>query len=187
MTDSIFPRRGRTSLLVVDVQERLLPAMCVPPDTLCRAVTTLASVAETFDWPVFWTEQYPRGLGTTPDAVANALRDLGATPFEKTAFSALKEPGYDDAIGAGIRDHVVVCGIETHVCVLQTVADLQGRGHQCFVPYDAVASRTEANRDFGLQALREAGAVVSSVETLLFYALERAGTPEFKRLAPLIR
>lgn len=187
MTDSIFPRPGSTSLLVVDVQERLLPAMCVSHDQLERQVSTLATLATTFGWPVAWTEQYPKGLGRTPAPLATLLRDAGGTPFEKVAFSAVKEPGFDDKIAPLLTNHIVVCGVETHVCVLQTVADLQGKGHQCFVPWDAVASRTTDNRAFGLTALREIGAVVSSVETLLFHAVERAGTAEFKALAPLIR
>jgi nicotinamidase-related amidase len=170
----------RTTLVVVDVQEGFRRAI---PDfeRLAKATATLIAGAEAIGIPVVITEQYPKGLGGTAEEVAERLPD-GTEPLEKVCFSAADAEGFD----LGGRDQALVCGIETHVCVNQTVLDLLDAGTEVQVAEDAVGSRTEENRRVGLHKMERAGAVLTSVETALFELLGRAGTDEFKQVQRLI-
>jgi len=150
-------------------------------ERVARATATLIEGAEAIGVPMVITEQYPKGLGQTAPEVAEHLPE-GAEPLEKVVFSAAEADGFD----LGGRDQVLVCGIETHVCVNQTVLDLLGRGIDVQVAEDAVGSRFEENRQVGLHKMEQAGAVLTSVETALFELLGRAGTDEFKRVQRLI-
>jgi nicotinamidase-related amidase len=170
----------RAALIVVDVQEGFRKAI---PDfeRVAKAVATLIEGAEAIGIPVIVTEQYPKGLGETAPEVAEHLPE-GTEPLEKVVFSAAEAEGFDLAG----RDQTLVCGIETHVCVNQTVLDLLDGGTEVQVAEDAVGSRTEENKRVGLQKMERAGAVLTSVETALFELLGRAGTDEFKRVQRLI-
>jgi nicotinamidase-related amidase len=170
----------RAALVVVDVQEGFRKA--VPEyEEVTRATATLIRGAEAIGVPVLITEQYPKGLGETAPQVAEALPD-GAKPLEKTVFSAAGADGFD----LDGRDQALVCGIETHVCVNQTVLELLEAGTEVEVVEDAVASRSEENKRIGLQKMERAGAVLTSVETALFELLGKAGTDEFKQVQKLI-
>jgi nicotinamidase-related amidase len=171
---------GRTALVVVDVQEGFRQAI---PDfeRVAKATATLIEGAEAIGVPVVITEQYPKGLGETVPEVSEHLPE-GVEPLEKVSFSAAEAEGFD----LGGRDQALVCGVETHVCVNQTVLDLLGSGTEVQVAEDAVGSRTEENKRVGLQKMERAGAVLTSVETALFELLGRAGTDEFKRVQKLI-
>jgi nicotinamidase-related amidase len=171
---------GRTALIVVDVQEGFRKAI---PDfeRVAKATATLIEGAEAIGVPVLITEQYPKGLGETAEEVAERLPE-GTEPLEKVVFSAADAEGFD----LGGRDQALVCGIETHVCVNQTVLDLLGQGVEVQVAEDAVSSRSEENKRVGLQKMERAGAVLTSVETALFELLGQAGTDEFKRVQRLI-
>jgi nicotinamidase-related amidase len=187
MNGPVIPPNARTSLLIVDVQERLVPAMEDQGDACIRSASILLQTAATFGWKVLFTEQYPRGLGATVSALQPLLEAAGAQRFEKVEFSALANASFASDALPKLTDNVIVVGMEAHICVLQTVADLQARGHQAWVPYDGVVSRTQSNRENGLELIRRCGAVVTNTESLLFGALGRAGTPEFKALSALIR
>jgi len=187
MNDIIFPKPASSALLIVDVQERLAPAMVDGSSQLLKATRVLIECAAEFQWPILYTEQYPRGLGATVSALLPRLQELGARRIEKVEFSCLRNAEFAEQVQPTLPNHVVVCGMESHICVLQTVADLQARGHQAFVPLDGVASRTLENRDNGLRLMERTGAIVTNSETLLFAALQKAGTDAFKRLSPLIR
>jgi nicotinamidase-related amidase len=174
--------RARASLVVVDVQEgfRRYDSFAA----VAAACAKLVEGARILGVPCVVCEQYPRGLGATAPEVG-----LEEEPrIEKTVFSAARAEGFFERSGIGEegRDQVVVCGIETHVCVSQTVHDLLGQGLQVHVPADAVASRHSLDYERGLERLERTGAVVSSVEAVLFELLERAGTPEFKSVQRLI-
>jgi nicotinamidase-related amidase len=171
---------GRAALVVVDVQEGFRKAI---PDfeRVVRATATLVEGAEAIGVPMVITEQYPKGLGQTAPEVADHLPE-GARPLEKVVFSAAEADGFD----LGGRDQALVCGIETHVCVNQTVLDLLDRGVDVQVAEDAVGSRFEENKQVGLHKMERAGAEITSVETALFELLGRAGTDEFKRVQRLI-
>ncbi len=184
--DALSPRREATCLVVVDVQENLARAM--PADTfprVTRNLVLLAAAARTLGLPVLLTEQYPKGLGRTIAPVAEALG--GLVPIEKVDFACTAVPAFREALAATNRQTVVLAGVESHVCVLQTAFGLLEAGYTVHVPADAVASRTAANRQVGLDLMARAGAVVTSAETAVFQLLGRAGTPEFKALAPLVK
>jgi nicotinamidase-related amidase len=170
----------RTALVVVDVQEGFRKAI---PDfeRVAKAAATLIEGAEVIGIPIVVTEQYPKGLGETVPEVADHLPE-GAEPLEKVVFSAADADGFD----LGGRDQALVCGIETHVCVNQTVLDLLDAGTEVQVAEDAVGSRTEENKLVGLHKMEKAGATLTSVETALFELLGRAGTDEFKQVQKLI-
>jgi len=172
--------RERAALIVIDVQEAFRKA--VPRfDDVARASATLIAGAEATDVPVIATEQYPRGLGSTVPEVAERL-PAGAAPIEKLCFSASEADGFDLAG----RDQAIVCGVEAHVCVNQTVLDLLDGGVEVHVVSDAVASRADSDRDVALHKAERAGAVVTSVETALFELVGRAGGDDFKTVQRLI-
>lgn len=176
--------RDRSLILVVDVQERLAAAM--PPDSLARVEKygrALARTGRELKIPVLATEQYRKGLGPT----VKAILDEVPLPIEKMTFSCAGDEGFLGALAATGRRQIVVAGMETHVCVFQTVRDLVERGFEVHVCADAVASRTEEHRRVGLDLCRQAGAVVTTAETAIFDLLGRAGTPEFKAVAPLLK
>jgi nicotinamidase-related amidase len=168
--------RSRAGLIVVDVQEAF------------RSYDSFAGVAEScakllqgarlLGLPRVVSEQYPKGLGRTAPEVG--LED--EHPIEKTVFSAARAQGFD----LGGAEQAIVCGIETHVCVSQTVHDLLAQGIEVHVPADAVGSRHPLDYERGLERLERAGAVVSTVEAALFELLERADAPEFKAVQKLI-
>jgi nicotinamidase-related amidase len=170
----------RTALVVIDVQEAFRKAL--PEfDSVVGGVATLIRGAEAVGVPVVITEQYPKGLGATVPEVAEHL-PAGTEPLEKLCFSATDADGFD----LGSRDQAVVCGIEAHVCVHQTVMGLLGQGIEVHVPRDAVGSRFDANKEVGVERAEEAGAVPTSVETALFELVGRAGTDQFKAVQKLI-
>jgi nicotinamidase-related amidase len=171
----------RAALVVIDVQEAFRKALPEGFDQLARAVATLVRGAEAVGIPIHVTEQYPKGLGATVPEVAERLPD-GVAPIEKVCFSAAEADGFD----LGGREQALVCGLETHVCVNQTVLDLLGSGVEVHVAEDAVGSRFPQNKEVGLHKMERAGAVVTSVETALFELLGAAGTDEFKRVQKLI-
>jgi nicotinamidase-related amidase len=173
--------RRRAALVVVDVQEAFRKAV---PDfeRVAEQVARLVQGGEAMGIPIVVTEQYPKGLGHTVPEVADHLPD-GAEPIEKVRFSAAEADGFD----LRGRDQAVVCGIETHVCVNQTVLDLLDENVEVHVVGDAVGSRTDANRELGLHKAEEAGAVLTSVEMALFELLGGSDAPEFKEVQALIR
>jgi nicotinamidase-related amidase len=168
--------RDRAALVVVDVQEAFRPYASFAG--VAESCAKLLQGARILGLPSVVTEQYPKGLGHTAPELG--LRD--ERPIEKTVFSAARAERFDLAG----REQALVCGIETHVCVSQTVHDLLAAGIEVHVPADAVGSRHELDHARGLERLERAGAVVSTVEAALFELLERAGTPEFKAVQKLI-
>lgn len=178
-----------TSLLVVvDVQERLAPAM--PPEALAeleRAATILLESARLLGVRVLATEQYPQGLGRTIPPIASLLATLAVTPIAKTTFSALAEPAFLEALRAPLPRSAVVIGMEGHICVFQTARDLAALGVEVHVPRDGVASRRSDHREVGLDLCARAGAVITTAETVAFDWLGRAGGDAFKQISRLVR
>lgn len=172
--------RERAALVVVDVQEAFRKAV-EGFDEIARHTAILVQGARAVGLPVIVTEQYPRGLG---DTVGEVLGPLGETPrLAKTVFSAARADGFDLAG----RDQALVCGVEAHVCVSQTVLDLLGGDTDVHVVTDAVGSRQASDRAIGLDRMERAGATLSSTEMALFELVGRAGTDEFKAVQELIR
>ena len=176
--------RKQTGLVVVDIQERLLPSI-FEMETLVQNALRLINGAAILRLPVFATEQYRKGVGATVPEIASAIPDFA--PMEKTAFSCFGAPGFVEALRAkGVTD-VVLCGIEAHVCVLQTCFDLLDHGFRPFVVADAISSRTAENHRLGVERMRDAGGVMVTTEMILFELLERAGTEEFKQVLALVK
>jgi nicotinamidase-related amidase len=170
----------RAALLVIDVQEAFRKA--IPEfDKVAEGVATLVRGAGATGVPVIVTEQYPQGLGATVEPVAAALPD-DVEPLSKVCFAAPDADGFD----LGGREQVLVCGVETHVCVNQTALDLLDAGVEVHVARDAVGSRFEQNKEIGLEKMERAGALITSVETALFELVGRAGTDQFKAVQRLI-
>jgi nicotinamidase-related amidase len=174
--------RERAALVVVDVQEAFRPYASFAQ--VAAGCAKLLQGARILDVPRIVSEQYPRGLGHTAPEVG--LRDEPV--IEKSVFSAARAEGFEAAgIERDGREQAIVCGIETHVCVSQTVHDLLARGVEVHVPADAVGSRHRLDYERGLERLERAGAIVTTVESVLFELLQRAGTPEFKAVQGLIK
>jgi nicotinamidase-related amidase len=173
--------RRRAALVVVDVQEAFRPAL--PGfEGVAKSVGKLVQGVEAMGLPIVVTEQYPQGLGETVPEVAEHLpEDL--QPIQKVCFSAVEAEGFD----LGGRDQALVCGIETHVCVNQTVIDLLDQGVEVHVVSDAVGSRADHNRELGLHRAEQAGAVLTSVETALFELLRGSDAAEFKQVQALVK
>lgn len=175
--------RTESKLLIVDVQEKLVP-MIANFERMLGNCRRLIQGARILDVPVFATEQYPKGLGHT---VAPLAELLGSVP-EKQRFSCAEVLDWGLAAEqADNRFQIVVAGIEAHVCVLQTVLDLLAGGFQVFVPADAVSSRGELDWKIALDRMSTGGAVITTTESVLFEWCERSGTPEFKQISQLIK
>ena len=182
------PDPRRSALLIIDVQERLVAAM---PDEqmreLERAARILLGAAAELGAPVLWTEQYPKGLGPTTAPLRAGLEAVGARPIEKLAFSACGETRFVAALEELELDAAIVLGMESHVCVFQTVRALCARGLEVHVPIDGVASRRDDHRHAGLALCERAGATLTTAETVLFDWLGEAGGDAFKKLSKLVR
>ena len=176
--------RARAGLIVLDVQERLLPAIFEKERVVQNALRLLRG-AGILQVPVFATEQYRKGLGPTVPEVAAAIPAFA--PMEKLAFSACGAASFLPALESKQISQAILCGIEAHVCVSQTCLDLLDRGFRVFVATDAISSRTPENYRVGVDRMRAAGAVVVSTEMVLFELLERAGTDEFKQILKLVK
>jgi len=175
--------REQALLMVIDIQERLVPVMKYK-ERVIENTNILISTAKNMDIPIIATEQYPKGLGKTVPEITD---NLGEVPtFEKVTFSCCTPEVISSLEQFGKRK-IIITGMETHVCVFQTVRDLLSRGYQVFVVKDAVCSRATENYRNGLSLMSEMGAVITNTETILFDLMQKAGTPEFKELSKLIK
>jgi len=180
--------RARTQLLVVDVQERLLPAMAQAEAALAGCAR-LVQAATLLDLPINVSEQYPKGLGASVERL-RALLPPAARVFEKLAFSCMG----DDALGQRMRglaedgrDQILICGIEAHVCVLQTAIAAQEAGLAVFVAADAVSSRAPVSKELALARMARAGVEVVTTEMAIFEWQRVAGAGHFKALSALVK
>jgi len=169
-------------LVVVDVQQKLLDQIPVAA-TLVENCRRLICGARLLDVPIAATEQYPAGLGPTVEVLAGLLDEIP----EKLRFSCAECLGWEAPGESDLeRDQVVICGIEAHVCVLQTALDLAARGFRVFVVVDAVASRHKLDWKTALGRLADSGIVVLTTESVLFEWCEVAGTDEFRQISRLV-
>ncbi|MDQ1257870.1 MAG: hypothetical protein QG656_2478 [Candidatus Hydrogenedentes bacterium] len=176
--------RAKTALLVVDFQEKLLPKITHADDIVPQAIR-LIRFAHELELAVLVTEQYPKGLGRTVQPIVDELR--GAVTIEKTAFGCFGDRGFREALTATGCGQLLVTGIETHVCVMQTVLAGLESDYEVFVVRDAVGSRHTPDYEAGLARMQAAGAQLVTTEMALFELLGEAGTPEFKRVLPLLK
>lgn len=174
--------RNRARLLVIDVQEKLVPAIHRSSEIVgnCRDLLEASSL---LDVPVYATEQYPGGLGGTVTELAGLIP---ACP-EKKRFSAAEVLDWGLDVDGHSRNQVVICGIEAHVCVMQTALDLLTEGFAVHLPIDAVGSRSVVDHNTAIERMRDCGAVVTTTETAIFELCETADAPEFREISRLIR
>ena len=175
--------REEAVLLVIDIQDRLVPAMKYGEQVI-RNTNTVISIAKNLGVPIIVTEQYPKGLGKTVTELSDNLEE--AVTYEKVTFSACT-PEVTSALKGLERKKIIITGMETHVCIFQTVRDLLAMGYQVFVVGDAVCSRTKENHLNGLSLLTSMGAVVTNTETVFFDLMKEAGTNLFRELFKLIK
>jgi nicotinamidase-related amidase len=177
-------RRENAVLVVVDIQERLAVAMSEREKVIANT-QHLIEAARLMTLPFLVTEQYPKGLGPTVAEVKAALTEYA--PIEKITFSCCGETSFLDAVAASGRRQIILVGMETHVCVLQTCIDLLRASYDVHVVSDAVCSRSAENFKTALEYMRDAGAVITCTETVLFQLLEKAGSDEFKVISKRIK
>jgi nicotinamidase-related amidase len=191
-SDSSFPAaiarspllmsRAQSALLVVDLQTRLVEAIR-RSDHIIWNVGRLVRGAQVLDVPVIATEQYPEKLGPTVDPIAEGIQNVAS----KLHFSCAACPQLFRSLAEQGRSTLLVAGMETHVCVMQTVLDLLADGFDLYVVVDAVASRFDIDHNTALQRMHAAGATLTTTETALFEWSEVAGTPEFKQISNIVR
>ncbi len=177
--------KERTALVVVDLQEKLLPA--IPSrDAVLHNSVLLLRLAQVLDLPVVLTTQYQKGLGpTVPEVLAAAP---GVAPIDKVSFGCFGNDAFLDRLAAlSGRSQLLVAGIESHICVAQTVLGALDEGYEVHVASDAVGSRAESNRDIGLGRMERAGALVSSTEMAIYELLARSDVDAFKKMLPYLK
>ena len=175
--------------LLVDFQERIAAVMPGPERAACeRNIQILLELARRKQIPVVVSEQYSRGLGPTVAALEAALAPVAPARFEKMEFACTGSAAFRSILSIWLgRTQWLVTGMEAHICVWQTVRGLRSWGAEVHLPADAVIPRAPENRRLGVELARAAGAVVTSTETVVFDALERAGGEDFKALSRLVR
>ena len=176
----LTPRES--AILVIDVQEKLMTKIPTA-EPLTRNIAFLLDAASLLEVEVAATEQYPKGLGPT---VAPLAQRLLVRP-DKLAFTACAVPNLLDRFRANDRTKIVLVGIETHVCVLNTALDLLAARFQVYLAVDALASRYAIDHDVAIQRLRQAGAIVTTVETCVFEWLGGSNHPQFKPISALVQ
>ncbi|MFC1541493.1 hydrolase [Candidatus Latescibacterota bacterium] len=176
--------KKRCLLIVTDVQGKLAEMM-FEREKLYKNICIIIESFKILDIPILWLEQYPEGLGPTVTEVASHLE--GLKPLPKKTFSAMKDSTINTRITESGRDQIILIGIETHICIYQTAADLLSKGFEVHVVRDAISSRTESNKITGLEKIAHAGGHITSVETSLFELLVIAEGEAFKKILKLIK
>ena len=176
--------RKKLALVIIDIQDKLYPSIH-DKESVKENVIKLIEFSKILGIPIVLSEQYPRGLGETIQEIKDALPDYG--PLEKNTFSCCGEGDFETRLLELGIETIAITGIECHVCVFQTTRDALARGYDVHVISDGVSSRTPENKKVGLDRVREMGAVISSTEMFMFEVMERAGTSEFKQVAPLLK
>jgi len=174
-------------LVVIDVQENMLTAISTSPqDTILDKLRRLIETAKILTVPIIYTEQYPKGLGRTDERV-KAWLPSDLEPIEKTTCSCWRDEAFRKALQDTHREHVIVAGLESHVCVQQTALDLLRVDYTAFLPIDAVGSRFAIDMDTAVERMRRAGVEVSTTEALIFDLIERCDHPKFKDILELVK
>jgi nicotinamidase-related amidase len=171
-------------LLIVDVQDKLLPVIS-SPERLERKILLLIELSKLFQLPILLTEQYPQGLGLTSKHIRNALPEY--KPLEKTSFSILGDGTIREKLKEYDGRKIILTGIETHICILQSGLDLIEAKYPVVIPYDAVDSRNPEDGRVALHLLEKAGAVITGCETIAYQVQKLSATAEFKHLSRIIK
>ena len=181
----VFPTAENSMLVVVDLQQKLMPVMQDNESVAARAALMVRAAAE-LGVDIAVTEQYPKGLGTTVPEIATWLPD-GAAVCEKTAFSVFKADTFMKVLASRKREVLIFIGVEMNVCMLQSVLDAKAAGYEVFVVADAVSSRKSCEKEWALETARRAGAIVLGSEAVIFMLMRDAKNPHFKAISALIK
>lgn len=176
--------RDNTALLIIDVQEKLYTLMH-DKEKIVVNITKLIDFAKIMGLPIILTEQYPKGLGQTIKQIKDKIPEIA--PIEKTAFNCFGAEGFKELIQKNKITTLIITGIETHICVSQTVLDAIDKDITACVVSDATTSRTKENWHIGLERMRDNGAIISSTEMVIYELLKDAKNPEFKKAQPLLK
>lgn len=187
MADSRLADCSLAVLVVVDVQERMLSAIATQPvDEILASIERLIGAARILEIPIIYTEQNPKGLGETSPRLRETL-ERAQGPLVKTTCSCWRDEAFRNALQRTEREHVILCGLETHVCIAQTALDLLRVDYVPFIAVDAVGSRRSSDMDVALERMRRAGVQISTAEALIFELVERCDHPRFKDILRLIK
>jgi nicotinamidase-related amidase len=171
-------------LVVVDVQGKLAQLM-YDKETFFKNIRILIQAAKILNIPILWCQQVPAALGPTIPEIAELLTDN--QPIDKSCFSCAGCEEFNSKLEKLGRRHVLLCGLETHVCVYQTTADLLAKNYKVDCVADAVSSRISSNKDIGLKRIAAEGATITSTEMAIFEILKTAEHPQFKQIAKLVK
>jgi len=182
--NTIILKKEKTALLIIDLQERILPVIR-NYETVLENTVKLIKGFKAMQLPVYFAEQYPNGLGPTSQKILEELS--GFTAYQKMSFSCFGAENIFNEFHKKKLSQIVICGVESHVCVQQTVLDLMANGYQINVAADAVSSRKEIDYNIALKRMRTLGAEITTAESILFELLEICGTPEFKEVSKIVK
>lgn len=185
MPDPILAQSKLAALVVIDMQARMMPAIHRGQAVAANARTMLKAAA-ILGLPVLHTEQNPRGIGPTIPEIADLLPP-GAAPLVKSTCSCWSDPDFRRRLESSGRKHIILVGVETHVCIQQTAIELLSVGCEVFVLVDAVGSRRPHDRDAALERMARAGAVLTTTESMIFELVRRCDVPEFKPVLDLVK
>ena len=177
-------KKENTTLLIIDIQGNLAHLMH-GKELLFKNVQKLIKGIQILGIPILWVEQNPQGLGPTIPEIADILSTI--QPISKMSFSSCRNDDFLQALNALNRKQVLVAGIEAHVCVYQTAADIVDIGYEVQAVTDAVSSRSVENKEIGLQRMRDSGVSLTSVETALFELLKVAEGEQFKEILKIVK
>ncbi|MDO4485409.1 MAG: hydrolase [Bacillota bacterium] len=176
--------RDNTAFVVIDFQEKLMPAMSGKEQLEDKTVRLIKGM-NVLGVPSIVTQQYTKGIGPTIPPVAEALGDF--EPIDKTTFSCMKNEEFLERFRALGRKNVVVCGIEAHICVQQTVLQLMEEGYNVYVPTDCISSRSAEDKMWSISRMGEAGAVITSYEAILYEILGGSREDGFKQISAIVK
>ncbi len=181
------PQKGKQALVIIDVQDSFIKVMKAEVfSQVIKNIKLLIALAEKLNLPIILTEQYPKGLGKTVTQIQQSLKSY--QPIEKLSFSSIG----DDGFKARLKElksttAIILSGIETHVCILQTALDLLASGYKVYVAADATCSQRKLDWEMGLRVMDKADVIITTTEALIFQLLSKAGTEEFKFMSRLLK
>jgi len=179
-----FIEREKAALVIIDIQEKLFPYV-KDQIILQRNVSKLAETAKLLDVPVIVTEHYPKGLGRTIPSVANLVKE--AKKIEKTSFGCCGDEKFNKAVKKTDRKQIIICGVETHICVAQTAMGLKNGGYDVYLSGDAVSSRNETDAETAIERMRGEGIIISTTEALMYELMRDASDPLFKEFLKIVK
>lgn len=184
MTHPHLLSKEKTILVLVDIQEKLLNVMW-KKEELISNVCKLIGAFKIMEIPILLTEQYPQGMGKTDTSISELVKEI--EPMEKICFSCVGKGEFNEKIKSSGKKQVVLCGIEAHICLLQTALDLLDQDYFVYIPYDGTSSRKEKDYRNALKRMQKEGVIIGSFESAIFELLKVAVTPPFKEILKIIK